>query len=81
MTKQKKENVTVWSAVGMLIFGCALTTAGFIVEPLGEVSASVLTVLGQCLIFSGAALGIAAYTKSCANEAVREEMEKRDRKG
>ena len=60
----------------MLIFGCSLTVAGFLVEPLGEVSASVLTVLGQCLIFAGGALGIANYAKACANDAVREEMDR-----
>lgn len=80
MTRQKKDSVTVWSAVGMLLFGCCLTVAGFCVEPIGEVSASVLTVLGQCLIFAGGALGIANYAKACANDAVREEMEKRDKK-
>lgn len=71
MTRQTKDSVTVWSAIGMLSFGCVLTTIGFFVEPIGEVSSSVLWILGQCLIYAGSALGIANYVKS----SVHDEME------
>lgn len=71
MTRERKDSVTVWSAIGMLGFGCILTTIGFFVEPLGEVSSSVLWILGQCLIYAGSALGIANYVKS----SVHDEME------
>lgn len=71
MTRERKDSVTVWSAIGMLLFGCVLTTVGFFVEPIGEVSSSVLWILGQCLIYAGSALGIANYVKS----SVHDEME------
>lgn len=71
MTRETKDSVTVWSAIGMLLFGCVLTTIGFFVEPIGEVSSSVLWILGQCLIYSGSALGIANYVKS----SIHDEME------
>ncbi len=58
-----KETIATWSALGMLIFGVLITTAGFIVPPLGEVHGSVLWILGQVLIYSGSILGIAAYTQ------------------
>lgn len=55
----------------MLLFGCILTTIGFFTEPIGEVSGSVLWILGQCLIYAGSALGIANYVKS----SIHDEME------
>ena len=71
MTRERKDSITVWSAIGMLLFGCVLTTIGFFTEPIGEVSSSVLWILGQCLIYAGSALGIANYVKS----SIHDEME------
>ena len=59
MTKERKDNITVCSAVAMLIFGCVLTTIAFFLEPMGVIHDSVLWVLGQCFIYAGGALGIA----------------------
>lgn len=70
MTREKKDSVTVWSAIGMLLFGCVLTTIGFFTEPMGEVSSSVLWILGQCLIYAGSALGIANYVKSNIHDEI-----------
>lgn len=81
MTRQTKDSVTVWSAIGMLLFGCVLTTIGFFVEPIGEVSSSVLWILGQCLIYSGSALGIANYVKSNIHdemEIIRKNMKEKE---
>ena len=61
MTNGVKENITYGSAVLMLLFGIILTTAGFIIDPPGEIHDSVLYVLGQCLIFSGSVMGVGAY--------------------
>lgn len=80
MTRQTKDSVTVWSAIGMLSFGCVLTTIGFFVEPVGEVSSSVLWILGQCLIYAGSALGIANYVKSSVHDEI-EQMKKTSREG
>ena len=77
MTREKKESITVWSAIGMLIFGVILTASAFCIEPVGEIHDSVLWTLGQCLIYAGGALGIANYARTSAQEAVQEYEEER----
>lgn len=62
MTQGIKENLTYGSAIGMLLFGVILTTAGFIIDPQGQIHDSVLYVLGQCLLFAGSVMGVSAYT-------------------
>ena len=79
MTQDRKENITVCSAVAMLIFGCVLTTIGFFLEPMGEVHDSVLWVLGQCFIYAGGALGIANYARSSAKHEVDERFREYER--
>lgn len=71
MKKDTKDNITIGSAMAMLIFGASLTTAGFFVHPIGEVSSSVLTVLGECLIYAGGALGIANYVQTTVKDEVQ----------
>ncbi len=61
MSKETKESVQIWSAVGMLAVGVALVIAGFIVSPTGEVSESVLWFFAQCLIYAGSIFGIGIY--------------------
>lgn len=82
MTKETRGNIAVFSAVAMLAFGMILTAIGFFVEPLGEVSDSVLWVLGQALIYAGSIFGIATYTKGVIIKQVGEleERYKRERK-
>lgn len=72
MTKDKKDTITVVSAIAMLGFGCLLTTIAFFLNPLGEIHDSVLWVLGQCFLYAGSALGIAAYARSSAKQEVDE---------
>jgi len=79
MTRDKKDTVTVWSAICMLTFGVILTTIGFFIEPTGEVHDSVLWVLGQTLLYSGGALGIANYARQSARDAVQEMEEEREK--
>ena len=79
MTKETRGNIAVYSAVAMLAFGMILTGIGFFVEPLGEVSDSVLWVLGQALIYAGSIFGIATYTKGVIIKQVGE-LEERYRK-
>ena len=76
MTQGIKENIIYGSAIGMLLFGVILTTAGFIIDPAGQVHDSVLYVLGQCLIFAGSAMGISAYTSGKVKE-MRHDIERR----
>lgn len=57
----KKISLQQFTALGMLIFGCTLTAIGFFMEPAGEVSNSVMWVLGQCLIYAGSVFGLKNY--------------------
>jgi hypothetical protein len=59
-----KEAIQYATAVGMLVAGLALTVAGFIVVPVGEISDSVLYVLAQCLIYAGSIFGIGLYVNT-----------------
>ena len=68
MTHGIKENITYGSALLMLLFGVALTTAGFLTAPVGEIHDSVLYVLGQCLLFAGSIMGVGAYTAGKVRE-------------
>lgn len=56
-----KEKINYGLAAFMMIFGVGLTIAGFIVPPLGEISAGVLTALGESLTFGGALMGISLH--------------------
>lgn len=78
MTKENKSTIAVISACVMLVFGILLTTIGFFVNPLGEVSDSVLWILGQALIYAGSIFGIATYTKGVIKQQV-DDLEQRYR--
>lgn len=71
--KNTKEIVSYIFAAFSLLFGFALTTAGFIVDPLGIVSDSVLWVLGQCFVFAGAVTGI-AISIDAVKKQVKQEL-------
>ncbi len=58
MTKNAKLNLQLFGAVLLIIVGCGLLTAGFIVPPLGIIDASVLTAFGETSTFGGALFGI-----------------------
>lgn len=70
MTKEKKDNIAVISAIVMLCFGITLTTIGFFVAPMGEVHDSILWILGQALLYAGAIFGVAYYTKGVIEKQV-----------
>ena len=59
-----KEKLAIISAIAAFIIGWALSVAGFIVPPLGEVHESLLFILGQALVYAASVFGIAAYFKS-----------------
>ena len=59
-----KDKIAIISAVAAFVIGWGLTIAGFIVEPLGEVTESVLWLLGQALIYSASVFGVSAYFNS-----------------
>lgn len=57
----KKETLGYWTAILAFSFGWVLTIAGFIVSPVGEVDDSVLWILGQALLYTGAVVGITQH--------------------
>lgn len=60
---KRKLTIQLLSAVLMIIIGCALLIAGFIVPPLGVIDSSVLIAFGEILTFVGALFGIDYHYK------------------
>lgn len=81
-----KQKFAIVTAVTAFVAGWGLTIAGFIIPPEGEVSDSVLWILGQALIYTASVLGIGMYfknqmvkfradTRRYIDEEIREERE------
>ena len=51
----------VVGALMMLMSGIALSVAGFVVDPVGEISDSVLWYVSQALIYAGSVFGVTVY--------------------
>ena len=56
-----KQRTAYWTAIIAFICGWGLTIAGFIVPPTGDVSGSVLAVLGEAMVYTASVLGITLY--------------------
>ena len=76
MTKEDRTKYQVYSALAMLLAGVALSVAGFLVSPVGEISDSVLWFFAQCLIYAGSIFGVSIYVQSKFTE-LKEEINKR----
>nr|DAW09929.1 MAG TPA: hypothetical protein [Caudoviricetes sp.] len=76
MTKEDRTKYQVYSALAMLLAGVALSVAGFLVPPVGEISDSVLWFFAQCLIYAGSIFGVSIYVQSKFTE-LKEEINKR----
>lgn len=76
MTKEDRTKYQVYSALAMLLAGVALSVAGFLVPPVGEISDSVLWFFAQCLIYAGSIFGVSIYVQSKFTE-LKEEIYKR----
>ncbi|WAX09490.1 hypothetical protein BT638P1_00015 [Bacteroides phage BT638P1] len=70
MKRETKEDVQIWTAVGMLIAGVGLSVAGFLVTPLGIIHDSVLWFFAQCLIYAGSIFGVSIYVTGKVNKAI-----------
>jgi hypothetical protein len=55
-------------AILSFVCGWIFTGIGFFMPPQGEVSNSVLWILGQALLFTGAVIGIAQYYQGQLND-------------
>lgn len=58
MSNNAKLNLQLITAVILVLIGCGLLIAGFIVNPLGIIDGSVLTAFGESCTFAGALFGI-----------------------
>lgn len=58
MTEEKKHTLQLIMSVILVVFGCIMITAGFIIKPIGEIHPSVLTAFGEILTFAGAVIGV-----------------------
>lgn len=58
MSNNAKLNLQLITAVILVLMGCGLLIAGFIVNPLGIIDGSVLTAFGESCTFAGALFGI-----------------------
>lgn len=58
---KEKSDKGVVGALMMLLSGIALSVAGFVVDPVGEISDSVLWYVSQALIYAGSVFGVTVY--------------------
>ena len=63
-----KATLQLISAIVLIIVGCGLLIAGFIMPPPGEIHNSVLIAFGEILTFAGALFGIDYHYKYKTNE-------------
>ena len=77
MTRETRINIQYFSAIGMLFCGVALSVAGFVVAPVGEISDSVLWFAAQTMIYAGSVFGVSVYI----NEKFRALADKMDAHG
>lgn len=59
-----KLTVQLISAIAIIVIGCGLLIAGFVIHPPGEIHNSVLIAFGEILTFAGALFGIDYHYKS-----------------
>jgi hypothetical protein len=58
MSRDTKLNLQLCAALLLVIVGCGLLIAGFVVAPLGIIHSSVLTAFGEACTFGGALFGV-----------------------
>ena len=57
-TKQRTAYIT---AVAAFVIGWFLVIAGFYADPVGEISGSVLAVLGEAMVYAASVFGVGMY--------------------
>ena len=65
MENRTKTTAQTVSAFLMLLSGVALNVASFAVQPVGELSNSVMTYMGEALIYAASVFGLTVYVNSC----------------
>ena len=59
-----KDKIAILSAIIAFILGWCMSIAGFWIPPVGEVSDSILWILGQALLYAASVFGVSAYFRS-----------------
>lgn len=67
-----KQKGAIITAIISFICGWGLTIAGFTIDPKGEVSNSVLAILGEAMIYTASVFGVAMYFSSESRSLKRE---------
>lgn len=60
--KKKKYSIQMHMAMIVFVMGIAFGWAGFFVDPVGEISNSVLGMVGECFTLGGFMWGLYGYT-------------------
>lgn len=59
--KSRKDRAAYFTAIISFLAGWGMTIAGFVVPPIGEVSNSVLAILGEALVYAASVFGVTLY--------------------
>lgn len=76
MSSKIKDIIRYGSAIALLLFGCVLCIAGFVVDPAGVVDNSVLYIFGQVLLYAGSVFGISLFVDGRINKKIDERLSK-----
>lgn len=69
--RKHRPTIQLLAAVFLIVVGCGLLIAGFVVPPPGEIHNSVLIAFGEILTFAGAVFGLKyhyEYGSGCHHE-------------
>ena len=78
MNNKFRINLQLISAILLILVGCGLLIAGFVVAPLGIIDTSVLTAFGEASTFAGALFGI-DYTYKYKIRHIHREDDREDK--
>lgn len=71
MKRGAKEDIQIFTAVGMLISGVVMSYLGFFRSEDGSIHESVLWYFAQCLVWAGSIFGISIYVRGKVESYLR----------
>lgn len=84
-SEDKRSKAAYYTAIIAFVGGWGMTIAGFCVPPVGDVSGSVIAVLGEAMVYAASVFGVTLYFKNQlekfradTRKYYREEIEPRD---
>lgn len=75
-----KDKVAYSTALASFVLGWILIAVAFVVKPLGQVDASVISIFGMALVYTASILGVSLYWSGKFNDfsrRVQNQIEKR----